>query len=63
MNRLVLQPRFARPIPQVEEPLKLDSSSSSSSEVIDMDYIIREKPDVKVVREYFRELVLGIEDD
>jgi hypothetical protein len=62
MNRLVLQPRFARPIPQVEEPLKLDSSSSSS-EVIDMDYIIREKPDVKVVREYFRELVLGIEDD
>lgn len=63
MNRLVVLPptRYRAPIPQPESVIIEEEIEEDP--VIDMDYIIREKPDVKVVRDYFREKVKGIEDD
>lgn len=61
MNQFVnIVPR--RRVQPVVEEVQIEPSSSSEEEV-DLAYIIREKPDVKVVREYFRYKVSGIEDD
>lgn len=63
MNRhVVMAPRWNRPIPQIEEAVA-PVYESSSEEEITVEVIIRDKPDVKVVRAYFKEAVAGIEDD
>lgn len=50
----------SRPRRKIEEEPVVESSSE---EEVNLEYIIREKPDVKVVREYFKYLVSGIVDD
>jgi hypothetical protein len=42
---------------------KIIPPAAPAEEVVDMDYIISERPSIKVVREYFRETLKTIRSD
>ena len=60
MNRLLattLRPPRRAPIETLPEP------ESSSEETITVESIIKDKPPIKDVRFYFKEMTKGIQDD